>query len=96
MKLYYVYIITNISNTTLYVGITNDLARRVFEHKNKLVDGFSKRYNLHKLIFYEITEDVEAAIAREKQLKNWSRNKKDRLIGDFNPELKDLYNEVIL
>ena len=71
---YYVYILTNKSNKVIYIGVTNDLERRVFEHKNKLVEGFTKRYNLLKLVFYEVTEDVESAISREKQLKNWHRD----------------------
>jgi len=78
---YYVYILTNKSNKVIYIGVTNDLERRMFEHKNKLVEGFTKRYNLMKLVFYEVTEDVESAISREKQLKNWHRDWKINLIN---------------
>ena len=76
-KQYYVYIITNKYNTTIYVGVTNNLARRIYEHKNKLVEGFSFKYNLNKLIYFECTENVESAIIREKQIKNYSRAKKN-------------------
>lgn len=76
MNTYYVYIITNKSNSTLYVGVTNNLERRLFEHKNKLVDGFSKRYNLTKLLYFEETSDINSAIEREKQIKAYSRLKK--------------------
>lgn len=87
---YYVYIITNKSNNVLYIGVTNDLIRRIFEHKNKLADGFTKKYNLAKLVYYEATNDIESAITREKQLKNWHRDWKMNLINQFNPEWKDL------
>ncbi len=89
-KHYYVYILTNKSNRVLYTGVTNDLARRIFEHKNKLMEGFTKKYNLAKLVYYEVTNDVESAIRREKQLKNWHRDWKTNLINQFNPEWKDL------
>jgi putative endonuclease len=89
-KQYYIYILTNKSNKVIYIGVTNDLERRMFEHKNKLVEGFTKRYNLTKLVFYEVTEDVQSAISREKQLKNWHRNWKINLISQFNPDWKDL------
>jgi putative endonuclease len=91
---YCVYILTNRSNKVLYIGVINDLIRRVFEHKNKLVDGFTKKYNLSKLVYYEITKDVESAIGREKQLKNWHRDWKINLITQFNPEWKDLGEEL--
>jgi putative endonuclease len=71
---YYIYIITNKSNKVIYIGVTNNLERRIFEHKNKLVEGFTKKYNLTKLVYYEATDDVESAIRREKQLKNWHRD----------------------
>lgn len=90
MNTYYVYIITNKSNSTLYVGVTNNLKRRLFEHKNKLVDGFSKRYNLNKLIYVEETSDINSAIEREKQIKAYSRLKKESLIFYLNPTKKDL------
>ena len=94
-KQYYVYIISNHSNNVLYIGVTNDLARRIYEHKNKLIKGFSSKYNLVKLVYYEITESIESAIAREKQLKNWHRDWKINLINQFNPEWKDLSNDFL-
>jgi len=87
---YTIYIITNKSNKVIYIGVTNNLERRIFEHKNKLVEGFTKKYNLTKLVYYEATDDVESAIRREKQLKNWHRDWKINLINQFNPEWKDL------
>jgi len=89
MKEYYVYIMSNKSGT-LYAGITNDLERRVYQHKNKLIEGFTKRYNISRLVYYESTNDVMAAIAREKQIKGMLRNKKIELIKTLNPEWKDL------
>ena len=90
MFTYYVYIMTNKKNGTLYIGVTNNLQRRVFEHKNKLLPGFTKKYNLSHLVYYEHTNDVNAAIAREKQYKVWLRMKKIALIESQNPEWKDL------
>ena len=89
MEQYYVYIMTNKSRT-LYTGVTNNLERRVYEHKNKLIEGFTKKYNITKLVYYEISNDVEAAIAREKQIKGWLRRKKIVLIESANPQWKDL------
>ena len=89
-KQYYVYILTNKSNKVLYIGVTNDLERRMYEHKNKMVNGFTKKYNLAKLVYFEATADVKSAIEREKQLKNWHRDWKMNLIKEFNPEWKDL------
>ena len=89
-KNYYVYIITNKNNTTLYVGVTNDLERRMYEHKNKLVDGFTKKYNINKLVYFEQTTDVRSAIEREKQLKAGSRQKKIELIEKENGDWLDL------
>jgi len=86
---YWIYILTNRSNT-LYVGITNDLQRRLYEHKNKLADGFSSKYNLNKLIYFEEYQDINEAIKREKQIKRWLRKKKIDLIKTKNPEFKDL------
>ncbi len=86
----YVYILTNKSNKVLYIGVTNDLERRMYEHKNKMVDGFTKKYNLNKLVYFEGTTDVRGALEREKQLKNWHRSWKINLINEFNPEWKDL------
>jgi len=89
MKQYYVYIMTN-SSRTLYTGVTNDLVRRVYEHKEKLIKGFTQKYNITRLVYYEITSDVRAAIQREKQIKGWLRKKKTALIESVNPEWKDL------
>jgi len=89
-KSYYVYIITNKWNTTLYIGVTSDLLKRMFQHKNKLIDGFSRRYNLTKLVYFEETNDVNAALAREKQLKKYKRKKKIDLIKSVNPKFEDL------
>ena len=93
MKEYYVYILSNQMNSVLYIGVSNDLIRRMYEHKNKLVNGFSKRYNLNKLLYFEKTRDIEAAILREKKLKNWHRQWKLNLIKENNPEFKDLSAE---
>ena len=88
--MYYVYILTNTYNTVLYIGVTNNLERRLYEHKNKLVDGFTKKYNLHKLVYFDTTTDVRSAIEREKQLKGWARAKKNALIESINPDWTDL------
>ncbi|MFA5107694.1 MAG: GIY-YIG nuclease family protein [Patescibacteria group bacterium] len=90
MNSYYVYIISNDLVTVLYIGVTNDLLRRVYEHKKGLNKGFSSRYHLHKLLYFEETDDVTAAIAREKQLKNWHRQWKINLIKKNNQKLVDL------
>ena len=87
---YYVYILANASESSLYVGVTNDLERRLYEHRNGLIPGFTERYNVHRLVYYETTGDVESAILREKQLKGWRRSKKERLIDTMNPERRDL------
>jgi putative endonuclease len=89
-KQYYVYILTNKSNKVLYIGVTNDLERRMYEHRNKMVDGFTKKYNLNKLVYFETTTDVRSALEKEKQLKNWHRSWKINLINEFNSEWKDL------
>ena len=94
-KQYYVYILSNQKNTVLYIGVTNDLIRRIYEHKNKLVDGFTKRYNVYKLVYYEIFADSYHAIEREKQLKGGSRKRKYELVNGFNPEWNDLYNGLV-
>ena len=86
---YYVYILTNASRT-LYVGVTNNLERRMFEHKNKLVPGFAARYNVTRLAYYEETPSIESAIAREKEVKGWRRSKKVALVESANPRWKDL------
>lgn len=85
---------TNKHNTVLYTGITNDLKRRSYEHREKLVEGFTKKYNLTKLVYYEIFRDANSAILREKQIKGGSRAKKLNLIVGLNPEWKDLYDEL--
>ena len=90
MNQYFVYILTNKSSKVLYIGVTNNLERRMYEHKNKMIDGFTKRYNLTKLIYFEEASDIRSAIEREKQLKNWHRDWKIKLINNFNPEWKDL------
>ena len=87
---YYVYILTNKNNRVMYIGVTNDLARRLYEHKQELVEGFTKRYHVHKLVYYEQTTDVRSAIAREKQLKGWLRARKNELVETMNPEWRDL------
>jgi putative endonuclease len=89
MKQYYVYILASRSRN-LYVGVTNDLERRVYEHKQKLVPGFTTKYNINRLVYFEATEDVHAAISREKQIKGWLRSKKITLIGSVNPTWVDL------
>lgn len=93
-KQYYVYIMTNKINSVLYTGVTNDLNRRVFEHKNKLLEGFTKKYNIDKLVFYEAYDDINNAIAREKQIKGGSRAKKIQLIEEMNSKWDDLYDEI--
>ena len=92
MRQYYVYIMTNRSRT-LYTGVTNNLYRRVYEHKNKLIGGFTKKYNITKLVWYEVTSEITSAIVREKQIKGWLRKKKNALIESINPEWKDLSEE---
>ena len=93
-KHYYLYIMTNRNNTVLYTGITSDLKRRIYEHKEKLAEGFTKRYNLTKLVYYEIFQDSLNAIQREKQIKGGSRKKKVALINDMNPAWKDLDEDL--
>lgn len=94
-KQYYVYIMSNDTNTITYTGVTNDLIRRVSEHKNKLVEGFTARYNINKLVYYETGEDIESAILREKQIKSWARKEKVALVNTTNPDWQDLYPELI-
>ena len=88
--MYYVYILSNWCDSVLYIGITGNLSRRLYEHRNGLAYGFTKKYNVHKLVFFEETSDVNSAISREKQLKRWTRKKKNDLIMMTNPEWKDL------
>ena len=91
---YCVYIMTNAHNTVLDTGVTNDLARRVHEHKSGLGSTFVKKYNVHKLVYYEVGDNIHSAIAREKQIKGGSRQKKIDLINSLNPEWKDLFDEI--
>lgn len=94
MKQYCVYILTNQSHKSLYIGVTNNLLRRIYEHKNKLIKGYTAKYNINKLVYYEQTENVMSALDREKQLKNWHREWKDNLIKRFNPEWRDLSDKL--
>ena len=93
-RYFYVYIMSNKNNTVLYTGVTNDLRRRVYEHKDQMIEGFTKKYHITKLIYYEILRDAETAITREKQIKGGSRQKKVGLIEGINPQWKDLYEEL--
>ena len=91
--MYYVYILTNKGHSVLYTGVTNNLERRLYEHRNHLVPGFTDRYNVHKLVYFEHGNDVRSAIEREKQIKGWTRAKKNALIAQNNPKWKDLSEE---
>ena len=93
--MYYVYIMSNFTNSVIYIGVTNNLIRRVYEHKEKLVEGFTKKYNINKLVYYECTNDVYSAISREKQLKNLSRANKNKLIEVNNKDWEDLWNKIV-
>ena len=95
MNQYYVYILASKENGTLYIGVTNNLIKRVYEHKQGLIEGFSKKYNVHRLVYYEITNDVNSAIYREKCLKKWNRAWKIRLIKENNLFWKDLYEDLL-
>ncbi|HEY9166986.1 MAG TPA: GIY-YIG nuclease family protein [Candidatus Kryptonia bacterium] len=94
-KNYYVYILASKRNGTLYTGVTNDLIRRVRQHKDKMMNGFTKKYGVDKLVYFESTDDVTVAIRREKQIKKWYRKWKIELIESMNPEWKDLYDELV-
>ena len=91
----FIYIITNKTNTTLYIGVTSKKKKRIWEHKNKVVEGFSQKYNLNKLVYYEVFQDIATAILREKYLKGKTREYKVNLIESQNAEWKDLYKEII-
>ena len=93
-KQYYIYILSNYSNSTIYIGVTNNLVKRLYQHRNKLIDGFTSKYNINKLVYYEIYQNIDHAINREKQLKGWSRAKKNALIETLNPTWKDLGKEL--
>jgi putative endonuclease len=94
-KHYFIYILASKRNGTLYIGVTNDLLRRIFEHKEKKMSGFTKKYAVDKLVYYEESSDVNAAIAREKQLKRWKRAWKLKIIEEFNPNWEDLHNKLL-
>jgi putative endonuclease len=87
---YYVYLLTNWNNKVMYVGVTNNLERRIYEHENKLIKGFTEKYNVNKLVYFEETQDVNAAIEREKEIKKWRREKKNQLVNLMNPKWDDL------
>ena len=91
----YVYILMNPSNTVVYIGVTSNLVKRVWEHKNHMADGFTDKYNVTKLVLFEVFEDINEAIKREKQLKNWHSEWKINLIKKENPNFKDLYSEIV-
>jgi putative endonuclease len=95
MKQYFVYILASKKNGTLYVGVTNDLLKRVYQHKNKSVEGFTKKYNVDKLVYFEETRDIRSTIDREKTLKRWKRNWKINLIKQTNPEWNDLFYDYV-
>jgi putative endonuclease len=95
MNNYSVYILANKRNGTLYVGFTSDLIQRVYAHKNELVEGFSKKYGIHMLVYYELAGSYEGALLREKQIKEWKRKWKRELIEQNNPEWKDLYESIL-
>ncbi len=93
-RVYFVYILTNPFKSVLYIGMTNNLVRRIWEHKEKLVEGFTKKYNCCELIYFEQTTDVHSCITREKELKAWNRKKKEDLINKENPKWSDLYDQI--
>ena len=94
-KNYYIYILASCKNGTLYIGITNNLKKRVYEHKNGLMEGFTKKYNINNLVYFEIYNCVNSAILREKRIKKWRRTWKIKLIQSMNPEWNDLYDEIL-
>ncbi len=94
MKIYCVYILASKRNGTLYIGVTSNLKKIIWEHKEKMVEGFTKKYNVNKLVHFEQTENVHSALQREKQLKKWNREWKINLIEEENPEWEDLYNKI--
>ena len=94
MKDYYVYMITNRNHKVLYIGVTNNLERRIYEHKNKLIEGFTKKYNCTKLVWYTSTNNIESAIQQEKRMKKWKREYKENLVKKVNPNWEDLYQEI--
>ncbi len=94
--MFYVYILAKARNSTFYVGVTSDLAKRVWQHRNGVADGFTQKYGIKTLVYYEVFSDPENAILREKRLKKWNRTWKMRLIEKMNPEWKDLYDDICL
>ena len=92
---YYVYILANGRNGTLYIGVTDNLVQRVYQHKNNLVEGFTKKYGVHNLVYYEQHQDISEAILREKQMKKWKRYWKIKLINKMNPDWEDLYSSIV-
>ena len=95
-KTYYVYILSSKRNGTLYIGVTNNLERRLYEHRNNLIEGFTNKYNVHHLVYFEDVNDIQSALQREKQLKRWTRKWKLELIEKVNPEWRDLANDFNL
>ena len=95
MKQPCIYILTNDNNSALYIGVTSNLVQRIYQHKSKQVKGFSSKYNLNKLVYFEQLEDMDSAILREKRLKKWNREWKNRLINELNPNWKDLYFDLV-
>jgi len=95
VKQFYMYILASQRNGTLYIGVTSDLIKRVHEHKNNLVSGFTEKYNVHKLVYFETTDNIDSAIRREKQIKKWNRDWKIELIEKDNPDWRDLYLDLI-
>ena len=87
---YYIYLLTNWNNKVMYIGVTNNLVRRIYEHKNKLIEGFTRKYNVNKLVYFEETIEINSALEREKELKRWRREKKDAQVNRVNMEWKDL------
>jgi putative endonuclease len=94
MKKPAIYMLTNYTNKVLYTGVTSNIAGRTWQHKNKLIDGFTKKYNVNKLVYYEIYQTMYDALSREKQIKNWRREKKEKLINKLNPEWRDLNEDI--
>ena len=93
---YYVYILSNNQNNVIYTGVTNDLIRRIYEHKHHMDrSSFTSQYNVEKLVYYEMTSDIESAISREKQIKSWNRKRKDKLVASKNPNWDDLYESIL-
>jgi putative endonuclease len=93
--MYYVYIMSNWNNKVVYIGITNNLKRRVYEHKTGIIEGFTKKYHVHKLVYFDSTTDVYSAITREKQIKGWKRARKNKLVEKKNPNWQDLYQQIL-